>query len=381
MDHGQQTGVEFAGSLDRTPFPELLMQLLVGQSEGTVQIDAHGERDSLLIRGGRVSGARFAHTAPTVSRGLVPLCSLEEGEFTLLPGDEVSGYPDAIAGVVDPIPFLSRALRMHVPRGAVVSVRRSYEQLAMAVQAEVDVRRYGLLDRELQVVELLRARTMTAPELEVRSTMPVESLHRLLYLFQVTGLVAPTAQPSRSRSQVRPRTVPPAASSKPASGPSSALDSLRHGRRVSTRVPAAPRTPTLDAMSPRALVRLIDGLCRRHEFDEAQAVADRMVENDRKSADAYAMRAWVVFQRDPGHAIEHPELMEALDRALHLDQGHPRALYVKGCALREGGRSDEAVSYFMLVRDTDPRILGREDVIRVAAERELRIAAIKRRHR
>jgi tetratricopeptide (TPR) repeat protein len=110
-------------------------------------------------------------------------------------------------------------------------------------------------------------------------------------------------------------------------------------------------------------------LSERRNFDEAKRIVDEVIASDAKSAEALALRAWLLYQTSSSEPPTQ-DLLQAIEGALRLNVAQPQALYVKGLVMRRIGREPAALRHFKLALDADPR--------HVEAARELRLAKMRR---
>jgi len=204
-----------------------------------------------------------------------------------------------------------------------------------------------------------------------------------------------TSSPSRpSYPAVQPAQAGPLRSPRPASGDSQfkmpgmvipampawqQLASMRPGGSIA---PASIRPPTprpMPSVQPppgatldnAGKLKRAELLSERRNLDEAKRMVDEVLASDPKSADALALRAWLLYQTSSSES-ESPaqDLLQAIEGALRLNAAQPQALYVKGLVMRRIGREPAALRHFKLALDADPR--------HVEAARELRLAKMRR---
>jgi tetratricopeptide (TPR) repeat protein len=202
----------------------------------------------------------------------------------------------------------------------------------------------------------------------------------------------PFASPPSVRSPARPSTpanmpavsVPPsgapgAGSRPPTAGRASIpawqqLASMRAGTPRSQ--PAAPPVvvpslapPPLEALDNDGKLRRAEKLIERRNFDEGMRIVDDLIARDATKADYHAVRAWALYEQFTGNQPPR-SLIEAIERALRLNDEQPRALYLKGLVLKRIGKDAEAIRAFQRTLEADPR--------HIEAQRELRLAKMRR---
>jgi hypothetical protein len=362
-------------------------------------------------------------------------------------GGEASGV---IRGTVDPLTFITEALRGHIREPVVASVVDRFLSLPLRLAPDVDLKKLGLRGVEARVAETLRHQPRVVEELIQRSELAPADARKLIYLLLITkhalpeggeapgtsgvrvavdGTLsqpaparpggasaapsgaassghppsatsarpsAPAVQNPRSPSQPsipsprspsqpstpagRHSTSPgqsPAPSGRPSGGSVPAwqqLASLRPGSS-SGRI-SAPQIPTpsmapppLESLDELGRLRRAEQLVERRNFAEAERIVDDLIARDGQNAEFHALHAYILYMQTSG---ERPPraLIEAIERALRLNEEQPRALYVKGLVLKRINRMSEAVRAFQKAVDADPQ--------HVDAQRELRLAKMRR---
>ena len=217
----------------------------------------------------------------------------------------------------------------------------------------------------------------------------------------VGAITVPSSQPPRTTRSSRPDFAsvnPPAARPSTTPRPTSAgsqsnmpamaipampawqqLASMRPGGAIPTPSmrPPAPTPRPMPSVPPppgaahesAGKLKRAEMLSERRNFDEAKRIVDEVLASDKKSADAYALRAWLLYQTSSSEPPTQ-ELLQAIEGALRLNEAQPQALYVKALVLRKIGREPAALRHFKLALDADPR--------HVEAARELRLAKMRR---
>jgi tetratricopeptide (TPR) repeat protein len=305
-----------------------------------------------------------------------------------------------------------------------------YRGVKLRAVTEANPARLGLRGLDARLVELLRADALTTDELLSRLPLSSDQVRRVVYLLLVTHLALPEGDgasgSSGVRSAVRPQDAqpssrplsdgklaaarageapapksPPAIESQqprtaaqpqvprsaatpsrpmPASTPAAALPAWQ--QLVSTRVASASdagaskvSTPAFAALPVELLdstgkLRRAEHLAERRSYAEASRILDEVIASEPKNADALAVRAWILFHTSSGADRPSQPLLESIEAALLANQAHPQALYVKGLVLRRMRRENEALRFFQLALDSNPR--------HIEAARELRLARMRR---
>lgn len=403
-----------SGSLSATPFIELCLRLYRRRGTGQLRVQPRGGREySLDLTQGRVTGAWIpGGDTNSLDRALSPLCALEDGQFTFCPGVTERGPGHRVAGVVDPFAFATRGLREHAPEQAVERTMQRYDSVVLRVRPGIDIGRFGLDRHECALLDVLRAEPVTGRVALSQSPLPVGRTKRVLYLLMLTDVLAPYSEVTSSRpSHTRLRSGSQSSSSSlparpgqaaPASGrPQTrvvgapgqpAASSMPAWKQLVSRPPASARrrhpTPAswvndlpVEALDDTGKLRRAIQLGERGHWERGVEIVRELRARDRNNANYAATEAWLLYLPERGAREHSRELAEAVYFALRMDNQNPRALYTKGLMLKEQGRIEESLEYLRRACGVDPRILGREDPLRIACERELRIAGIRRRHR
>jgi tetratricopeptide (TPR) repeat protein len=130
---------------------------------------------------------------------------------------------------------------------------------------------------------------------------------------------------------------------------------------------AAP--PPIETLDNDGKLRRAEQLAERRNVEEALRIVDDLIARDDKVADYHALRAFLLYQQLTGTQPSRP-LVDTIERALRLNEAHPRALYIKGLVLKRMGKENESLRYFQRTLEADPRHLE--------AKRELRLAKMRR---
>jgi hypothetical protein len=130
---------------------------------------------------------------------------------------------------------------------------------------------------------------------------------------------------------------------------------------------AAP--PPVEMLDNAGKYRRAEQLAERRSFDDAMRILDELIARDATVADYQALRASILYQQFTGTQPSRA-LHDAIERALRLNEAHPRALYIKALVFKRMGKEGEALRYFKRTLEADPR--------HVEAKRELRLARMRR---
>ena len=133
--------------------------------------------------------------------------------------------------------------------------------------------------------------------------------------------------------------------------------------------PQSMAPPPVEYLDVSGKLKRAEQLASRRNFQDAERIVDDLIANDPSNADFLAMRAFLLYQQFSG---ERPPraLVDAIERALRLNEEQARALYVKGMVLQRMGKRNEALRYFYKALDSDPQHLE--------AQREIRLAKMRR---
>jgi tetratricopeptide (TPR) repeat protein len=127
--------------------------------------------------------------------------------------------------------------------------------------------------------------------------------------------------------------------------------------------------PPVEALDDLGKLRRAEQLIERHNYDEANQIAEELAGREATNADYQALRALVLYHQFVGNKPTRA-LVEAIESALRLNAEHPRGLYLKGLVLKRMGKEAEAVRCFQKTIEVDPK--------HVDALRELRLAKMRR---
>lgn len=204
------------------------------------------------------------------------------------------------------------------------------------------------------------------------------------------GAAAPRSPSSSGMRAPQPGSIPttpgipsPSVHARPGSGqpPSNAplpawqqlATSLRPGSTRPSGGPPVPSAsfapPPIEYLDDAGKLRRAEQYVARNNIKDAERIVDDLIASDPQNADFHAMRAFVLYHQFVGDRPSRP-LVEAVERALRLNEEHGRALFVKGLILNRMGKRNDAIRYFQRALDADPR--------NIDAERELRLARMRR---
>jgi tetratricopeptide (TPR) repeat protein len=127
--------------------------------------------------------------------------------------------------------------------------------------------------------------------------------------------------------------------------------------------------PPVEALDDLGKLRRAEQLVDRRNFPEAERIVDDLISRDAQNAELHALRAFILYMQFSGDRPPR-NLIDAIERALRLNEEQPRALYVKGLVLKRMNRLADALRYFQRTLDADPQHLE--------AQRELRLAKMRR---
>jgi tetratricopeptide (TPR) repeat protein len=155
------------------------------------------------------------------------------------------------------------------------------------------------------------------------------------------------------------------------------LASLRAGAMPPSRSMSPPSNvvvpsaapPPIEMLDSEGKLRRAEQLAERRSFDDAMRILDDLVARDAMNADYQALRASILYQQFTGTQPSR-QLHDTIERALRLNEAHPRALYIKAMVLKRVGKEGEAIRYLKRTLEADPR--------HIEAQRELRLAKMRR---
>jgi tetratricopeptide (TPR) repeat protein len=110
-------------------------------------------------------------------------------------------------------------------------------------------------------------------------------------------------------------------------------------------------------------------MARRHEYDHALELMTRILGVVNDDPEYHAMYAWLLLQKFPGTDAPLQKMMDSVDKALAIHARHERANLLKAQILRRMGRQEEALQFFRIVAEINPR--------NVDAVREVRVATMR----
>lgn len=398
MSPAQQPQPRAQGDLGQTPLAHLVLYLYRQGLSGTLVIRRGVLETQVLFRSGRAVAARGLARGSALHAGLVELCWAGAASYAFWDNDLIGSLEGATQGTVDPFQFVAESVRGSGYESVIASVVDRYEQVQLLAVPEADPKRFGLRGAEARVVEMLRVYPLTIDALAKRSLLDQDAVRRIVYLLLVTHMAAPSEASATSTSGVRAAVqvpserpqlpAPSSASSQsmPAvlrtprpSGPPSARPAAggfsQRPRNMSPAwqqlaVPSASMAPPpIESLDDAGKFRRAEQLAERRNFVETARILDDLIGRDPYHAGAQGLRAWMAYQQ--WSTDEPPRLLlDALDRALLIEETQPRALFVKGLVQRRLGKEHEALRCFQQVLQANPR--------HVDARRELRLARMRR---
>jgi tetratricopeptide (TPR) repeat protein len=107
-------------------------------------------------------------------------------------------------------------------------------------------------------------------------------------------------------------------------------------------------------------------LGRRHEYDQAIDLLQRILSVTKDEPDYHAMQAWLLLQKHPGKDAPLKEMLAYADRAIELHADHEKAQLYRALILRRMGRLKESLSAFKKVVAINPNNLEAAREVRVA---------------
>lgn len=408
------------GSLFDTPFGHLGLYLNRHGHTGTLIVSGHELGDaSIRFLRGRAIGAQLPWTAPSLLEGLLPLCALQQGEFTFFEDDLIGQNPELLSGVVDPYEMLAASLDGFARDDMVDAVLNRFAGRPLRMLPGREIERLRLRPEQGPLLELIRAAPASSDELIAQTPLPPLQVRRVLYALIATNVIGAHDQRDGEsfRSQVEPRagrsssssssmpaarsvsgtSAAPGGSAAGASGPTASgrpttawqqLASLRPGGaslppRGSLQPAAASAPPSAQSqvsLRPTSVapededkpsrIKRAEQLMQRGRFDDALACVDAMLSLEPYDAELLALRAHALFEKYQVNVDGLPRtVLDAIKKALEIDPEQPRALYAKGLVFKRAGDPKKASLYFRRVLQVDPKHLD--------AQRELRLAKLR----
>jgi curved DNA-binding protein CbpA len=184
------------GSLAKTPFAHLLLYLQARKLSGTLAVWADVEagkkgQDRILFESGALMAMRPIEPAKSLYAALMPLFSRADAPYGFYEGHNLLGQGGALQEPIDLFTLLSRGLRVHVNEQFMDSVLERVRGRSLRVREGTPLDRLELNQRELALVEPLRAGSATLDSVLGASVLPVRDAKRTLYLLTlVRGLEA-----------------------------------------------------------------------------------------------------------------------------------------------------------------------------------------------
>lgn len=118
------------------------------------------------------------------------------------------------------------------------------------------------------------------------------------------------------------------------------------------------------------LLRKAEVLARRRAWPETLELADEALALHAGDPDTYALKAWVMLQRDSGsRTLDVEAILGLLDQALDIDPDHERSHYIRGLLFKRQGQDPYALWHFQKVVAINRRHLD--------AMREVRLAEMR----
>ncbi len=134
-------------------------------------------------------------------------------------------------------------------------------------------------------------------------------------------------------------------------------------------------TPASDRLMQKVLdgamaYQRVEVLARKHEYDKALELLERVISLSGDEADYHAMQAWLLLQKHPEGDAPFKEMINATEKALKLNKDHERSIYYRGLILKRMKRDADALKFFRRAAELNPKNLD--------ALREVRIATMRK---
>jgi len=222
------------GTLGATPLGHVLLSIQKKGLSGTLAIWPDDERpgqDRILFRTGIPAIGRFIDPASDLEHGLLHIFSRGTAPYAFYEADLVGEGEGTLRGAADIFTLIANALRVEVPKDALVRVIRKLGEGAHRIKSGSPLARFVLQANEMAFVELMRAEPASAGTLIEQFGDP-KVAQRMLYLLAITDCLEPYAPAS----QQKLKAVRAASPSKPRmSTPPGPRASMRAPKRKSTR--------------------------------------------------------------------------------------------------------------------------------------------------
>ena len=395
----RQPEPEAAGRLATTPFVHVLLYLDAQSASGTLVVGRDEAQVRLKIEDGQAVAALTRANHQSLEQVLVMLAGLDDAPYAFYTDDLVSPYQEHILrGQADAYTVVTAACRAVVPDAIVERLLANYEGTPLKLEPGKRLSRLSLNGSEQRVVALLRASPLDLLGLEQQSGLGRDAVRRLAYLLLITKVVTPFAGRSatgtsqtRMRAVAAPRrrqsTPMPSPRGDRGSNPSMApppawqqlgarMRSQQPGPKAShSSSPGAQAAPT-DATSK---YRRAQQHCDSQRYDDALTLVEELLSDAPEDPDYLALKAWVLWHRTPRSEAPPEAMDDTLRKVFRIDPEQPRGLFLRALLMRRAGKEKEALRFFRRILLVEPRLLRNEGGLRVAAERELRVARIRRR--
>lgn len=349
------------GRLVQTPVAHILLYGLEHHLCGTLIVQqGHGHEARILLEDGHMVAALLPGPERSLLAGLIPLCECVEGAWSFAEDENrVGDSRRVLRGHVDPFALVAAALRGPFREDVVDRVLEDLDEWMLAVDADVDLDRFGLTRIEWQVANALRKRSFTYRELLAERFAPPRVVRRLIYLLRVTKCISAVPQQRtslvralrRSSMQALQRPSMPVVAAPPIAPqrPLSVVPSLRPSDPPS-RGPAA-------ALRADSFFREAELLKHQRDLSGALLRALRAVELEPGEASYHALVGHLVFCNDR-RPVKAAEVIVHLDRALRIDPQCHSAHYYRALALKRWGDDEGAEHHLRVTLSIKPSHRG-----------------------
>ncbi len=382
MSQGELSGLEpiATGDLAQTPFAHLMLYLHRQAQGGTLCVtDPRGGVSRVLFNNGNPFMAQLPWEAEDTLHGILPLCGLAGGSYAFY-SEELVPQPQVV-GEVDPYTVIGASIDRHVRDATVESVVEQFLTVRLRIQRGKRLPRLKLPKSDAPLLDLLRAEPINAQNMIAQSPLTPDRTRRVLYAMLITHAVAPFDTKQLEAHKARQAAIasgPPGARSNPPK-----VRTVRRSKKISfvkatrtrslTGVPAPRPGSSLRApmdnsagMDVDNTIKLAEHMLSKRSHGEALFALERIARHHPERADIYALRAYIMYDRDARNSSEMPETISKLvQQALELDPGEPRAMFLRAIELRNQGLENRAVRCLRQVIEDDPH--------NIEAKRELHL--------
>lgn len=192
-----------SGTLEKTPFPHVLVYLEQRAMSGTLAIwpdgggDAGQGQDRILLLKGRPMAGVLLQPAETLRAGMLTLFERKQAPYAFYEGNLLGNAEKRLSERIEPLGLIAESLRgPHVRDDVVNDVLSRLGDAYLELADGFDPAALALTVDETPMLELLRAGPAAVDALLGSTTLPTERAQRLLYLLVIAKAAAPADKPS-----------------------------------------------------------------------------------------------------------------------------------------------------------------------------------------